>query len=120
MASSDTGAQDPFELAWGELEKVWENEEAHRRFIAFCTYRAALSEAGRRYREVLERDPARREQAARQLQAVLAAALASLEPAKLRAHSRAGRRAPLLWGVRGVGLALTAYAILTVLRLFAR
>lgn len=43
--------------AWAEVEARWEDEEAHRAFLARHPDLPSLAEAGRRYREVLTRRP---------------------------------------------------------------
>ncbi len=112
-----TSSEDPLERAWTELEGAWDDDAAHRRFIALCSARGALAEAGRRYREVQERDPMRRDQAARRLDAVLAAALSSLETGRARPKPRRSR---LFWAACGVCGGLCLYALLALLRMFAR
>jgi hypothetical protein len=117
MMSSQGDGADHFERAWETVERNWADGAVHRQFIAFCRAEQALAEAGRRYREVRDRDPSRREQASAQLSAVLAAALVSLDEQRPR---RVARRSKSFWMVCGVGAALFGYALLTVLRLLAR
>lgn len=112
---SDAEGTDPFERAWSELEQAWEDQAAHRKFIAYCSARGALGEAGRRYRLVREADPARAEQAKRGADAVLVAALQGLK-------SERGAPEPALntrlvrWVSFGISMLLVAYSLLALLR----
>jgi len=45
------------DAAWAEVEARWEEEEAHRAFLARHPDLPSLAEAGRRYREALEKRP---------------------------------------------------------------
>ena len=117
MTSVEAERDDPFERAWQKVEERWVDDAAHRQFIAFCSAQAALAEAGRRYRQVQERDPERRDQASQRLNAILGLAFSTLELAR---PSAAPRRSKLFWMVCGVCVALLGYALLSVLRLLAR
>lgn len=108
------GVEDPFDRAFRELEAHWGEDAAHKRFIAFCSAQGALAEAGRRYREVRERDPARREEAARRIDEVLAAALATMQV--LRTERKSAPVKPLNWLVIGMCACLILYVAVTVLR----
>jgi hypothetical protein len=112
---SPTGGS--LEGAWEAVERAWDDDVAHRRFIAFCSATGALAEAGRRYRELGDRDPTRRGRAQEQLGAVMGAAMLSLQ--NTREPPRV-RRSRLWWAVCGACLAICGYAILSVLRLVAR
>ncbi|MEM7434601.1 MAG: hypothetical protein AAF436_05565 [Myxococcota bacterium] len=74
---------DPVDEAWGGVEAEWESDEAHRRFVGVCVALDRLPEAGKRYREVRERDPARREAAAAQIDKLLALATQRLEDTRV-------------------------------------
>lgn len=43
--------------AWAEVEAQWQDDEAHRVFLARCGDLEALAEAGRRYRAALDLRP---------------------------------------------------------------
>lgn len=81
-ARAVTDEPDPIEDAWANLQEHWDDAESHRRFIALCATLGRLPEAGRRYREVRDGDPARRETAERQIDRLLAFAMQSLETAR--------------------------------------
>lgn len=117
MASGQNDDGGTIESAWEALEASWSDDQAHRRFIAFCSLHGQLGEAGRRYRRVRDRDPERAEEAARRLEAVLGAALATLDATRTRLPKRRSR---LFWAVCGVCLGLLGYGLLTVLRQLAR
>lgn len=117
MTSIGGGGDEPYERAWQEVEAEWADDAAHRRFIALCASRGRLAEAGKRYRQVCERDPARREQASARLQAVLGAAFATLDLSRSRP---APRRSRLFWAACGLALGLCGFVLLAVLRQIAR
>jgi hypothetical protein len=45
------------DAAWGEVASRWEDEEAHRAYLARSTDLDGLAEAGRRYRAALDARP---------------------------------------------------------------
>jgi hypothetical protein len=104
---------DPFEAAWREVENHWTDDAHHRRFIAFCAAQDALQEAGRRYRQVRDTDPARREEAARRIDAVLAAAFQRIQATRTEPKPRARR---MQWVAFGLSAFFMVYALLSVLR----
>ena len=117
MTSGQTDADAAVESAWRELEAAWQDDAAHRRFIAFCSVHGQLAEAGRRYRQVRDGDPVRSADATRRLSAILGAAFATLDATRVQ---RARRRSPDRFLVLGMALGLLAYALLALLRRFAR
>lgn len=70
---------DPIDEAWARVEAEWGNAEAHRRFVGVCIALDRLPEAGKRYRKVRECDAARREEAARQIDKLIALATQQLQ-----------------------------------------
>jgi hypothetical protein len=104
---------DPFGVAWQEVDRNWADDAAHRRFIAFCAAQGALDQAGGRYRRVRDSDPARRAEAARRIDAVLAAAIQNMNLARTE---RPQRRSRLQWMAFGVSIFFVLYALLSVLR----
>ena len=101
------------ESAWAEVESHWEDDEAHRRFIALCAMQGALPTAGQRYRLVRDADPARSERARRQIEAIMAAALANLD---LTRAPRAQGRRRVVWIGYGLSLFFLLYSLLAILR----
>jgi hypothetical protein len=99
--------------AFRALERDWQSDDAHRRFIALCAAQGALGEAGRCYRGVRDGDPARSDDAARRLQQVTAAALEQLAQARSARPAR-GRR--LMWLMVGICGFFVIQAVLTLLR----
>jgi hypothetical protein len=83
---------DPIDEAWGRVEADWGNEEAHRRFVSVCVAFDRLPEAGKRYREVRETDPERRDEAAKRIETLFALAMQQLQdtrtPPATTAHKR--------------------------------
>lgn len=98
--------------AWRRLEQDWDNEEAHRRFIAFCAMHGALDHAGRLYRAVRDADPVRRDDAARRLNAVMAAAVEQLS---LTRTPRSARSRRLMWLMVGACGFVIIRAVLALL-----
>jgi hypothetical protein len=57
-ATPDAGAaEQQDDAAWAEVEARWQEEEVHKAFLARHADLPRLAEAGRRYREALERRP---------------------------------------------------------------
>jgi uncharacterized protein YfiM (DUF2279 family) len=117
MGTTRKAAEQLLQEAWQEVEANFDDDAAHARFLARCAALGSLDEAGRRYRQVRDRDPARAASATRRLDDVLAAAVTAL----MSARAPTPRRRPrMFWLVCGVCAGLFGYAILTVLRLLAR
>jgi len=74
----------PIDEAWGRVEAEWEDDEAHKRFVGVCVALDQLPEAGRRYRQVRERDPLRREVAERQIDNLIVLATQQLQDTRAR------------------------------------
>jgi hypothetical protein len=109
------------DAAWTEVASRWDDDEAHRTYLARFTDLEGLAEAGRRYRSALETRPGDpvairwREEILKRAAARALAALPRVSPADPRA--RWVRYA----GVALVGalLGLAAWLALTFLRLGA-
>jgi hypothetical protein len=76
------GVDDAVEAAWRKVVVAWDDDDAHRRFLALCDASDRLGEAGRRYRAVKESEPARAERAEAQIDAVLGLAMRNLSALK--------------------------------------
>ena len=87
---------DPVDKAWAKVEEAWEDAEAHRRFVAACIALDRLPEAGRRYRDVRERDPARAKAAEAHIHKLLALATQQLQDTRV-VPSTAGHKRTLTW-----------------------
>ncbi|MEM7606686.1 MAG: hypothetical protein AAF411_15120 [Myxococcota bacterium] len=72
-------AQDPIEDAWSALERSWDEDAAHGKFLALCETLGRLDEAGRRYRAVQDEGGKRGEDAVRRIDQLLARAMAKME-----------------------------------------
>lgn len=100
---------DPIEEAWERVEAEWGSEEAHRRFVGVCMTMDQLPEAGRRYRQVHEHNPTRREEAGRQIERLIAIATQQLADTRTAAPSMAPKRVlqwvafAIMLGLMGVG-----------------
>jgi hypothetical protein len=53
--ASSPGA--PEDAAWAEVVRRWDDEDAHRAYLDAHPWLEGLTEAGRRYKEALERRP---------------------------------------------------------------
>lgn len=102
-------------MAWAELEADWGDEAAHKKFLTLCQAMDRLAEAGRRYREVRERDPERAEVAAAQIDRLLGLAMQNLEVLKTEPTKRSGKTVMFLIAL-GVSMALVVTALWTFLR----
>jgi len=69
---------DAVDTAWAELDKAWDDPEAHRRFIGLCAALGRLPDAATRYRQVRDDSPERSEIAKTRLGAIATAATAAL------------------------------------------
>ena len=69
---------DPIDRAWAEVEANWEDDEAHKRFMALAATLDRLKDAGTRYREVREKDPARADAAGERINELLSRAMVRL------------------------------------------
>ncbi len=108
-------AVDPIDEAWAEVEADWGNEEAHRRFVGVCIALDRLPDAGKRYREVRENDPARREDAARQIDTLIVLATQQLEDTRVEPPTTERKRT-LTWAAFFIMLLLMGAAMLFLLR----
>lgn len=70
------------EAEWQRVAGAWDEPAAHRRFLVLCQSLGRLDQAGRRYREVRDREPERRADAERRLDEILALAMQSLAALK--------------------------------------
>lgn len=80
-----------------------------------CASIERLDEAGRRYREVCDQDPARRTMAEAQIERVLGLAMQKLSSLQSERHPRSTRK-KLLLVATGVSGTLIAIALWTLLR----
>ena len=87
---------DPVDEAWGKVEEAWEDAETHRRFVGVCIALDRLPEAGRRYREVRERDPSRSQEAEAHIHRLLALATQQLQDTRV-VPATAGHKRTLTW-----------------------
>lgn len=101
---------DPIDAAWRQLEAQWDDEAAHKKFLALCAASDRLAEAGRRYREVSEGDPARADVAAAQIDRLLGLAMQNLQALKTEPNPRSGKTVMFLIAL-GVSLALVVTAL---------
>ena len=83
---------EPIDEAWATVEAAWADDEAHRRFLGVCTALGRLPEAGTRYREVRDSDPARAEVAAKQIDRLLGLATQQLEGTRVEAPTTEHKR----------------------------
>lgn len=74
--------------AWAQLLDNWDDQDAHRRFVALCQTLGALAYAGGQYRSVCEQRDEREPMARRQIDAVVAAAALELMNFKTPSETR--------------------------------
>jgi len=106
---------DPIDEAWAKVEADWGNAEAHRRFVGVCVALDRLPEAGKRYREVRENDPARREDAAKQIDTLIVLATQQLQDTRVKAPTTEHKRT-LTWVAFFIMLLLMGAGLLFLLR----
>ena len=106
---------DPVDEAWGQVEADWGNEEAHRKFVGVCVALGRLPDAGKRYREVRERDPERRQDAISQIDKLLALATQQLEDTRVPLSTTEHKRT-LQWIAFAIMMLLMAAGTWLMLR----
>jgi len=106
---------DPIEEAWARVEAEWGNEDAHRRFVGVCVALDRLPEAGKRYREVRETDPARRDEAAKQIDTLIVLATQQLQDTRVLPANTEHKRT-LTWAAFFIMLVLMGAGVLLLLR----
>jgi len=109
------GSVDPIEEAWERVEADWANQESHRRFIGVCVALDRLPEAGKRYRDVREADPARREDAIQQIDRLIGLATQQLQDTRVQPRSDEHKRT-LTWAAFFIMLLLMGAGLLFLLR----
>ncbi len=102
---------DPIEEAWARVEAEWGKEDAHRRFVGVCVALDRLPEAGKRYREVRDTDPARRDDAVKQIDTLLALATQQLQDTRMKPAMTEHKRT-LTWAAFLIMLVLMGAAVL--------
>ncbi len=88
-------ADESLEEAWALVEESWDDDGAHKRFIALCDAVGRLDEAGARYRAVQETDEGRADEAKRRIDQIVARALATLQAQRVDPPEEPRRR--LFW-----------------------
>jgi hypothetical protein len=106
---------DPIDEAWARVEAEWGDENAHRRFVGVCVALDRLPEAGKRYREVRESDPARREDAAKQIDTLIVLATQQLQDTRAQPSNIEHKRT-LTWAAFFIMLVLMGAGILLLMR----
>ncbi len=108
-------AVDPIDEAWAKVEADWEDRDAHRRFVAVCVALDRLPEAGKRYREVSETDPARRDVAAKHIDTLIGLATQQLQDTRVQ-PSRIEHKRTLTWAAFFIMLVLMGAGLLLLIR----
>jgi hypothetical protein len=106
---------DPIDEAWARVEANWGNEEAHRRFVGVCVAFDRLPEAGKRYREVRETDPERRDEAAERIDTLIALTMQQLQDTRIPSTTTAHKRT-LTWAAFFIMLVLMGAAAWLLMR----
>ncbi len=94
------------EREWARLLSSWDDAAAHKRFLVLAEANGQLAFAGKRYRDVRESEPDKREIAIKQTEQILALAIAHMSRAE-RTEPQKGR-GRLEWIAFGVSAALIA------------
>ena len=90
-------------------------QDAHRRFVGVCVALDRLPDAGKRYREVRETDPARRDDAVRQIDTLIALATQQLQDTRVQPANNEHKRT-LTWAAFFIMLMLMGAGILLLMR----
>ena len=102
------------ERAWSDVLAAWDDADRHKRFLALAETTDRLAEAGRRYREVKEHDPARRADAEKRIDEILGRAMARMKI--IEQSEPKPSRSKLEWVAFGVSAALIAAALYQLVR----
>jgi hypothetical protein len=106
---------DPIDEAWARVEAEWGNEDAHRRFVGVCVALDRLPDAGKRYREVRDTDPARRDDAVKHIDTLIALATQQLQDTRVQPANNEHKRT-LTWAAFFIMLMLMGAGILLAMR----
>ena len=106
---------DPLDEAWALVEAEWGDEDAHRRFVGVCVALDRLPEAGKRYREVRETDPARRDDAMKRIDTLITLATQQLQNTRVQPAGTTHKRT-LTWAAVFIMLVLMGAGVLLLLR----
>jgi hypothetical protein len=106
---------DPIDEAWARVEADWANPEAHRRFVGVCVALERLPEAGKRYRDVRETDPARRDDAIAQIDTLIGLATQQLQDTRVAAPTDQHKRT-LTWAAFFIMLVLMGAGVWLLMR----
>ena len=102
------------EREWERVLAAWDEPDAHKRFLVLADSTGRLAFAGKRYREVKEKDPARAPIASQQIDRILGLAMAQMKA--LEKTEPAKGRSKVEWIALGVSAALIAAALFQLLR----
>lgn len=102
------------ERAWQDVLAAWDEGDRHKRFLVLAEAKGALAEAGKRYRGVKESDAARRADAERRIDEILARAMAQMKLVEQREPTKG--RSRVEWVAFGVSAALIAAAVYQLIR----
>lgn len=106
---------DPIDEAWAAVEADWGNREAHRRFVGVCIALERLPEAGKRYRQVRENDPARAADASEHIDTLIALATQQLEDTRVAPATTQHKRT-LTWAAFFIMLVLMGAGVWLLMR----
>jgi len=104
------------ETAWGAVEADWESAEAHKKFLALADSLDRLAEAGKRYRAVKEKDPARSAAADKHIDQLLGLAMKRVRIDKVEPSKQRSR---VEWIALGLSIVLISAALFSALRMIA-
>jgi hypothetical protein len=119
-AAADAGAA--LDAAWASVQAHWDDDAAHKRFVALAMTLDRLPEAGRRYRAERERaeaagDEARAASARKRIDALLAAATQRMLATRTAPDAPRRARARVTWIAVGVAAAIVAATVWQVAKL---
>lgn len=101
------------EREWARVLAAWDDADAHKRFLVLAESSGQLAFAGKRYRDVKEREPARAGLAEQQIDRILGLAMAQMKALEKSEPPRGRRR--IEWIAFGVSAALIAAVLYQLL-----
>ena len=105
---------DALEAAWEKVLEDWAEDEAHRKFVALCQSFGRLDFAGSHYREIANDEKDERQPVAKkQIDRILAAAMATLETTKTEPSPAPRRKVMLFALIMAIALIMLAIWVYT-------
>lgn len=105
-------AEHQLDAQWSAVLAAWDDPESHRRFLALAEFLDCLGEAGRRYREIRDADPARAALAQARIDEIVGRAMARLRPTSPDEYTSGRKR--VAWAVSFASLLVLVWVLFRI------